>query len=71
MTDFTHPFTVDEILDILGVESTTKKGCIFTCTRCKSNEHVRFDMKQDRSGDEGPTAYIQCKKCGKQWKQRT
>lgn len=40
---------------------------VFTCSRCKDNKTVSFEL-QTRAADEAATVYIQCVKCKKRWK---
>ena len=64
------PLTAAQIDAILGIGATDVKGGLFNCSRCKTKEHTTYTMIQDRSGDEGSTAYVRCIKCKKRWKER-
>ena len=44
------------------------KTTLFTCSRCKKNECVYYQM-QTRSCDEGTTNFITCLLCKKKWRQ--
>jgi DNA-directed RNA polymerase subunit M/transcription elongation factor TFIIS len=44
------------------------KTSLFTCSRCKKNECVYYQM-QTRSCDEGTTNFITCLLCKKNWRQ--
>ena len=44
------------------------KTTLFTCSRCKKNECVYYQM-QTRSCDEGTTNFITCLNCKKHWRQ--
>jgi DNA-directed RNA polymerase subunit M/transcription elongation factor TFIIS len=62
-----YELTNEDVDDILGIRNEDVKG-MFYCGVCKTKDHTRFDMKQTRSGDEGMTAFIECRKCGNHWK---
>ncbi len=59
----------EKIDEILGLVNERVAG-IFVCPSCKTNKYTRYNMIQDRSGDEGRTAYVTCMQCRKQWKSR-
>lgn len=52
------------IVNDLSLAKTT----LFTCSRCKKNECVYYQM-QTRSCDEGTTNFITCLLCKKNWRQ--
>lgn len=65
------PLTDAQIDAILGIdESKEQAGGVFMCHKCHSREHTNYRMKQDRSADEGSTAYVHCKACNIHWKER-
>lgn len=62
--------SVTEIDELLEVQDQKGKGGMFYCGFCKTKEHTEFVTKQDRSGDEGMSAYVTCRKCKRQWRVR-
>lgn len=75
--DSAPPFDKDAIIGIKFKPCTAHKtiACklcnagMLTCRSCKSTD-VSWETKQDRSGDEGMSAYCTCKTCGVNWRIR-
>lgn len=61
-----RPLTREEMDHILGVQAAS--GGLFFCHSCRSNEFTRYDSKQMRAGDEGPTTCVTCTRCHKSWR---
>jgi transcription elongation factor S-II len=54
-------------MDALSENNLDNISSMFTCSRCKKNKCVHFQL-QTRSADEPTTVFVTCLNCGKNWK---